>query len=105
MKRIEQHPVLKFKKGREMKFTFDGREMTGREGDTIASALIANGVRDLRESIKLNRPRGFFCAIGRCANCSMIVDGIPNTKVCITPLREGIKVERQYGRGAVREKH
>jgi predicted molibdopterin-dependent oxidoreductase YjgC len=104
MRRIEKHPILKFEKGRTVKFTLDGREMRGWEGDTIASALIALGVRDFRESIRHLRPRGFFCAIGRCANCSMIVDGVPNTKVCVEPLREGMKVERQHGRGAVREK-
>jgi len=104
MRRIEKHPILKFEKGRKVRFTLDGEEMTGFEGDTIAAALIANGVRDFRESIRLNRPRGFFCAIGRCASCSMVVDGVPNTKVCVTPLREGMTVERQHGRGALRDK-
>ncbi len=104
MRRITQHPILEFTRGAEIKFTFDGREMIGYEGETIAAALTADGVRDFRQSIEMRRPRGFFCAIGRCANCSMIVDGVPNTKVCVTPLREGMKVERQLGRGAVGEK-
>ncbi len=104
MNRIHQHPILKFERGREVKFTFDGREMTGYEGETIAAALTANGVRDFRESIKLQHPRGFFCAIGRCANCSMVVDGVPNTKVCVIPLKGNMKIERQHGRGAVRER-
>ncbi len=102
MRRIEEHPILTFKQAGKITFTFDGKTIEGREGDTIASALQAAGIRVYRESIEMHRPRGFFCAIGRCANCSMIVDGVPNTKVCVTRLREGVVVETQRGRGGVR---
>ena len=102
MRRIIEHPILTFKQGKKIKFTLDGKTLEGREGDTIASALQAAGVRVFRESINLHRPRGFFCAIGRCANCSMIVDGVPNTKVCVTRLKEGMAVETQRGRGSIK---
>ena len=39
-------------------FRFDGRKYEGYEGDTLASALIANGVKIVNRSFKLNRPRG-----------------------------------------------
>jgi predicted molibdopterin-dependent oxidoreductase YjgC len=96
---------LTFAQGKPVTFTFDGKSMEGREGDTIASALQAAEVRVFRESINLRRPRGFFCAIGRCANCSMVVDGVPNTKVCVTWLKEGMVVETQHGRGRVDIRH
>lgn len=99
MIRIEKHPILQFKKGRKVKFTFDGRRMEGFEGETIASALLANGVKILHRSKALLRPRGFFCAIGRCSSCNMVVNGIPNTRVCIVPLSEGVRVETQSGKG------
>ena len=73
--------------------------MTGRQGETIAAALAANGIRLFRHAEKTGRPRGFFCAVGKCASCLMVVDGRPNTMVCMEPLREGVKVERQSGRG------
>lgn len=73
--------------------------MTGRRGETIAAALAANGVRLFRHTEKTGRPRGFFCAVGKCASCLMVVDGQPNVMVCMEPLREGVKVERQTGRG------
>ena len=38
-----------------------------------------------------------FCAIGRCTDCVMVVDGKPNVRTCITPLAEGMTVETQYG--------
>ncbi|MFF4275172.1 sarcosine oxidase subunit delta family protein [Streptomyces sp. NPDC001536] len=43
-------------------FTFDGTEYTGYQGDTLASALLANGVIQAGTSIKLGRPRGIFSA-------------------------------------------
>lgn len=99
MVRIERHPILSFKKGRKVKFYFDGRELEGYEGETIASALLANGVKVFHRSKGLLRPRGFFCAIGRCSSCNMIVNSIPNTRVCVTALTEGVRVRTQSGRG------
>ncbi|MCJ8311155.1 MAG: FAD-dependent oxidoreductase, partial [Rhizobiaceae bacterium] len=43
-------------------FTFDGKSYEGREGDTLASALIANGVTIVARSFKYHRPRGIFTA-------------------------------------------
>ena len=47
---------------RSLAFTFDGRTYTGHPGDTLASALLANGVRVLGRSFKYHRPRGIFTA-------------------------------------------
>jgi sarcosine oxidase subunit alpha len=99
--RIEEHPILTFERGRRIEFQFDGRTLTGHEGETIAAALHAAGVRVLRKSIKRSHPRGFFCAIGRCSSCLMTVDGVPNVMTCVTRLREGMRVETQVGKGAI----
>ncbi|MHC4660170.1 MAG: (2Fe-2S)-binding protein [Planctomycetota bacterium] len=99
--RIENHPVLEFTRGKTVRFTFDGKEMEGREGETISAALVANGVLTFRKSIKHERPRGFFCGIGRCASCNMIVDGVPNVRACVTPLKAGMDVRTQVGRGEI----
>jgi hypothetical protein len=98
-RRIDKHPILTFEERSPVNFSFEGRPMTGREGETIAAALAANGVRLFRHAEKTGRPRGFFCAVGKCASCLMVVDGHPNTMVSMEPLREGAKVERQSGRG------
>lgn len=99
--RITQHPVLSFHRGEELTFYFEGKKMKGFAGETIAAALIANGVKVFRYTEKNKRPRGFFCAVGKCSSCLMVVDGKPNTMVCVEPLREGIRVERQHGRGKI----
>jgi len=47
-------------RGRPLRFRFDGREMSGFAGDTLASALLANGIRLVGRSFKLHRPRGLL---------------------------------------------
>jgi len=73
--------------------------MYGYRGETIASALHAAGVKVLSYSKKHQRPRGFFCAIGNCSSCNMTVNHVPNVRVCVEPLQEGMIVESQGGRG------
>lgn len=102
MRRITVHPILNFPPKKKVKFTFEGEEIEGFEGEPIAAALVANGFYELRESINLHRPRGFFCAIGNCSSCLMVVDGMPNVRTCITPLREGMKVEIQRDKGVLK---
>ncbi|MGI6217233.1 MAG: (2Fe-2S)-binding protein [Coriobacteriales bacterium] len=96
--RIEQHPIIgTYDKGRLVHFTLDGKEMTGYEGESIAAALHAAGVMTHRYTAKMHKPRGIFCAIGRCTDCVMIVNGQPNVRTCITQLEEGMEVKTQYG--------
>ncbi len=93
--RIRSHPIIDFKKHKEIPFYFQKKKIIGEEGDTIASALHASGVRTLTKSLKYDSPRGFFCGIGKCSSCLMRVNGIPNVRTCIAPLQEGIIVEMQ----------
>ena len=93
--RIRSHPIIDFKKRKELPFYFQKKKIVGEEGDTIASALHAAGVRTLTTSLKYDSPRGFFCGIGKCSSCLMRVNGVPNVRTCIAPLKEGIIVEMQ----------
>ena len=96
--RIAEHPILGVQeKGRTVTFTYDGKELTGFEGEPIASALKAAGVMVHRYTKKEHKPRGIFCAIGRCTDCVMVVNGQPNVRTCVTPLKEGMTVQKQYG--------
>ncbi len=92
--RIRKHPVLDFERGDELYFDFEGTKVKAYEGETIAAALYANGLVKFTESKHRARPRGFFCAIGKCSSCIMKVDGIPHVRTCVTPVEEGMKVER-----------
>jgi len=83
--RIKDHPILgPLPPAREVAFTVDGRRVTAREGEMVAAALTAAGIKVFHTSPKRNEPRGVFCAIGRCTDCAMIVDGVPNVRTCVT---------------------
>jgi predicted molibdopterin-dependent oxidoreductase YjgC len=98
--RIKEHPVLgTMEEKRVITFTYDGNQITGYEGEPIAIALEAAGIMIHRYTKKNHEPRGIFCAIGRCTDCVMVVDGKPNVRTCITPLVEGMDVKTQYGVG------
>lgn len=96
---IDEHPILKFERGKKVKFFFEGKELEGYEGLPIAAALHAAGIRVLSISERYSRPRGFFCAVGKCASCLMEVDGRPNVMVCMEPLEKGMHVRRQKAKG------
>lgn len=96
--RIAEHPILgRQEKGKLVTFTYNDKEVQGYEGEPIATALKAAGVMVHRYTKKEHKPRGIFCAIGRCTDCVMVVDGTPNIRTCVTPLKEGMKVQTQYG--------
>lgn len=80
---------------RHVTFYFEGRPHRGIEGESVAKALFAAGIRTLSYSVKYKRPRSIHCARGRCSTCHMSIDGVPGVPTCITPLREGMRVERE----------
>ena len=84
--------------GSAIEFLFDGKPVTAAESDTVASALIAAGHRVLTIASD-GSPRGGFCFIGRCSDCLMVIDGQPGAMACQTPVRKGMRVETQRGRG------
>lgn len=100
MTRVERHPILGDREERKkVKITVDGKELQVFEGEMIAAALIANGIKTFRYTKHHHNPRGVYCGIGRCTDCVMIVDGIPNVRTCVTPVREGMVIETQHGTG------
>lgn len=96
--RIQSHPIIgEYKKGKLINFTYNGQGLIGYEGEPIAAALRAAGILTHRYTKKEYKPRGIFCAIGRCTDCVMVVNGRPNIRTCVTPLEEGMEVQTQYG--------
>jgi sarcosine oxidase subunit alpha len=77
------------------RFFFNGKAVDAQPGDTVASALYRAGRRIFTRSFKYHRARGLLCVSGRCPNCMMNVDGMPNVRTCVTPVREGMRVKHQ----------
>lgn len=93
-RRVREHPILgHLSDALDVRFSFNGREIVGREGDVIAAALMAHGIRTLRATERFGAPRGIYCAIGHCYDCRVIVDGVSGVRACLTPIREGMRVE------------
>ena len=99
--RIKNHPILEFERGNPVEFVFDGRRIPAFDNETIAVSLHGAGVRTLSVSFEEKRPRGFYCAIGNCSSCMMVVDGVPNVKTCVTLVKNGMVVETQKSRGSI----
>ncbi len=74
----------------------DGDPVEAFEGESVAAAVMADRGLELRET-EHHDPRGYFCGMGVCFDCVMIVDGVPNTRTCVTWVREGMTIERQLG--------
>jgi len=72
----------------------DGKTLLASSGQTIAEALLANGVRTLRMT-KKQASRGVYCGMGICYECRMIVNGMPNVRTCMTLATPGCKVITQ----------
>jgi glycine/D-amino acid oxidase-like deaminating enzyme/Fe-S-cluster-containing hydrogenase component 2/ferredoxin len=81
MHKITQHPILEIKTPREITFTFNGEQVKGEQGFTIAAALHQAGYPIHSHSLK-NRNRSLECGIGKCGACEMLVDG-EIKRICI----------------------
>lgn len=83
----------------QLRFSFDGKSYTGLQGDTLASALLANGVRLMGRSFKYHRPRGVFSAGSDEPNAMVeLRRGAaqePNTRATVTELFEGLEAQSQ----------
>ena len=94
--RIEAHPILSVASRPSVVFYWRGHAITAREGETIASALFANGVRVFGHHPKDGSPQGLFCANGQCAQCLVLADGAP-VKSCMEAVRPGMRAEPVEG--------
>lgn len=93
-KRIIDHPVLgKLENGKKITFQFEGQTYEGFENDTVASALLANGIRTLRYQEESGNARGIYCNIGHCYECRVTINNVQNIRACLTPLKENMVIE------------
>jgi len=92
-------------RSRPLAFTFDGRGMQGYAGDTLASALLANGQVLVGRSFKYHRPRGIFTAGSEEPNALVTLrDGAhadPNTRATVAELYEGLTATSQNHHGSL----
>jgi NADPH-dependent 2,4-dienoyl-CoA reductase/sulfur reductase-like enzyme/bacterioferritin-associated ferredoxin len=90
--RIKKHPILKINDSGTINFFWKGDLIKAIKGETISSALFANGIRIFGHHHKDHSPQGIFCANGQCSQCMVMVDGIP-LKACMEVVIEGMVIE------------
>ncbi|MCS2611130.1 2Fe-2S iron-sulfur cluster-binding protein [Halomonas dongshanensis] len=83
------------------RFQFEGTPYAGYAGDTLASALIANGRYLLSRSFKYHRPRGPLTLAGQDANTLVQLPDEPNVLADTQPLTEGLSVYGQNYAGSL----
>lgn len=75
-----------------MQIKVDGEPIQVHEGETLAAALMASGRRTFRHTEPAGHPRGIFCGMGICYDCTVTVIGLNHVRACVTPVREGMQV-------------
>ena len=100
MIRLKHLPTMRIDTEEKIALRYNNKTFNGVVGDTVATALFANGVRIFGRSLKYHRPRGLYSLDGECSNTMMQVDGIPNVRTENTPARSGMSVAAQNVKGA-----
>jgi len=80
------------RRGPALRFLMDGQSIEAFAGESVAAALMAAGVRELRQSPRDGAPRGAFCFMGSCQECLVWV-GARKLPSCQVPVSEGLAVE------------
>ena len=82
------------RRGKRVRLRVDGRPVTAYSGETVFAALLAEGIRALRQPSKdqAKTARGGFCGMGVCQECRLMVDGLPDQRACMTEVRDGMEV-------------
>ncbi len=81
----------------DVRFRFNGHEIVARHGDSVAAALLAAGIGDIRETPVSGAPRAPYCMMGVCFDCLVEIDGVGNRQACLIPVRDGMVVRGQNG--------
>ena len=92
-------------RGQKISFSWNGKTMQGYQGDTLASALLANNVKLVGRSFKYHRPRGIFSAGSEEPNALVqLRKGAyqePNTRATVAELFEGMEATSQNHKGTL----
>jgi ferredoxin len=77
-------------------FSFDGEPVKARAGQSVAAALLSNGIRTLRID-EAGNPKGILCGIGYCFECRCEIDDEADRRACMVEAKAGMRVRRQQG--------
>lgn len=77
-----------------VEISLDGEPCWLPDGQYLGAALFTSGVVTLRHSVRLDQPRGLFCAMGICYECLVSIDGAPDQRACMSIIHPQMNVAR-----------
>ena len=80
------------RRGKPVTITVDGAPVSAYEGESIATVLLASGRRAFRHTRRTGAPRGLFCGMGVCYDCTVHVAGTGRVRSCVTPVEAGMTI-------------
>jgi D-hydroxyproline dehydrogenase subunit gamma len=96
--RIPLGPHAGVERGEAVTVVVDGETVRAYAGETVAAVLITGSGMAMRTTAG-GAARGFYCGMGACFDCLVVVDGAPNTRACMTMVADGMRISRQQGPG------
>ena len=88
---LKNHPIISVSEKRSIEFSWNGSPLVASEGETIAAALLSNGIIIFGHHPKDHSPQSLFCANGQCAQCLVIANGLP-VKACVEKIQPAMQI-------------
>ncbi|WP_109111028.1 (2Fe-2S)-binding protein [Azospirillum sp. TSO35-2] len=92
---------LRNPEGRPITVFVDGTPVMAEANESAAAVLLRQGPVWARTTPVSGARRAPYCMMGVCYDCLATVDGVPSVQTCLTPVREGMRIDRQLGRRSV----
>lgn len=83
-------------RGTSFEIEVDGQKVLAYEGETLATVLMAAGIRAFEHHALTHPQSRLFCGMGTCQQCLVTVDNLPNCQACKSFVRPGMKVETNH---------
>ena len=83
-------------RGTSFEIDIDGQKVMAYEGETLATVLMATGIRAFEHHVHPYAPSRLFCGMGTCQQCLVTIDDLPNCQACQTPVHPDMKVKTNH---------
>ena len=83
-------------RGTPFEIEVDGQKVLAFEGESLATVLMAAGIRAFEQHATPHASSRLFCGMGTCQQCLVTIDNLPNCQACQTFVRPGMKVETTH---------
>ena len=90
---MSKEPVQPIIRTESVEFSFDGKSYAGHKGETVAAALLRQGILQLRDAPNSTTPRGMFCVMGICQECVVEING-KRKEACRTAIAPGLVIDK-----------